>query len=628
MNSNIVNHQQPYDADLERANWAKLIETDRHNFGSLAPITQSDYPDSTTRPAIEPGPPRQKRRLEYVKCDFCRRSKKKCEPSERHWPGEKCQRCEAKGFTCSAPAKKNRADSDALSVDNNSLLASSRQDLLHEQKAYCALAEKCIQQMSSGLRRNICKLSTGDTEIGAIHRSHIDHMVREELQYACRFWVPHLCRGKDKFLVDLDLQNQVYNFLTGHFLCWLEALSLLEHLQDGINSLESLVNLVDNAMCSAKLRGIVIDAKRFILDYKADIEQFPLSIYPNALQSVQSGSMKEIHIPRLPASRDIHHGRIWGTQITALRGHTSRVFDITFSPNGKLLATASHDETVRLWNVATQKMLQVLKHDGRVDAIVFSPDRNFLACVVNDGVGAIKLWNSVTGKELQLQSPIESVSSITCIAFSSDGKLLASASYKMVRTWDSTTGCSLRILLHECDALSVAFSPDGRLLASAWEDGVVKLWDPHTGHEIRSFVAHSVCIFAIAFSPDGQLLASASVDSTVKIWDLATGINRQTFARHNRGVLSIAFSPDGKLFSSAAFDRTIQIWEPTTGKVHGTLLGFGELDSGIALSPNGSLSPTLRLDRTAIPRPPPSPLFQDTLVILGSNKEMRVQPHY
>ncbi|OBT83115.1 hypothetical protein VE02_08072 [Pseudogymnoascus sp. 03VT05] len=226
-----------------------------------------------------------------------------------------------------------------------------------------------------------------------------------------------------------------------------------------------------------------------------------------------------------------------------------------------------------------------------VDAIAFSPDGNILACAVNAGAhkGAIRLWNPASGKELQMQSPIENISSVTCIAFSSDGKLLASASGEMVSIWDPTTGCSLRSLPYECDALSITFSSDGKLLASAWEDGVVKLWDPHTGHEIRSFVAHSVCIFAIAFSPDGQLLASASVDSTVKIWDLATGINRQTFTKHTRGVLSIAFSPDGKLLSSAAFDKTIQIWEPTTGKVHETLVRLGYLDSGIALSPDGSL---------------------------------------
>lgn len=346
------------------------------------------------------------------------------------------------------------------------------------------------------------------------------------------------------------------------------------------------------AICSAKLRGFVLDAKRFILNYRADIEQFPLSIYPSALQCVQSGSMKEIHIPELPVSGDLHRGKIWGSRMTTLRGHTSRVFDIAFSPDGKLLATASLDGTVRLCDVATQKTLQVLKHNRRVGAMAFSPDGNLLACGVRGGDahdGTVKLWNPATGKELQMQSPIESGDFVNCIAFSPDGKLLASASEEMVCTWDPTTGCSLRILPHKYVALSVAFSPDGKLLASAWEDGVVKLWDPLTGHEIRSFVAHSVYISAIAFSPDGQLLASASVDTTVKIWDLATGINRQTFAEHTRRVVSIAFSPDGKLLLSASLDKTIQIWEPTTGKVHGTLLGFGELHSGIALSPNGSL---------------------------------------
>lgn len=342
-------------------------------------------------------------------------------------------------------------------------------------------------------------------------------------------------------------------------------------------------------MCSAKLRGFVLDANRFILDYRADIEQFPLSIYSNALQCVQSGSIKEIHIPRLPASSDL---QIRGTRMTRLQGHTSRVFDIDFSHDGKLLATASLDETVRLWDVATQKTLRVLKHNGRVDAIAFSRDRNLLACAENGAdarYGAIKLWNTATGKELQMQSPIEGDSFVSSIAFSSDGKLLASTSDETVRIWDATTGCSLRNLPHECDALSVAFSPDGKLLASAWDDGVVKLWNPHTGDEIRSFVAHNDSIFAIACSPDGQLLASASADSTVKIWDLATGINRQTFAGHTRRVVSIAFSPDGKLISSAAFDGTIQLWESTTGKIHEKLGRLGEFASGVALSPDGSL---------------------------------------
>lgn len=100
--------------------------------------------------------------------------------------------------------------------------------------------------MCRGLERNICKLAGINTEISTIHRSQIEDVLPEELQYACRFWVPHLYRGKDKFLADVDLQGQVYDFLRGYFLRWLEALGLLQLIYDGINSLETLERLVDN----------------------------------------------------------------------------------------------------------------------------------------------------------------------------------------------------------------------------------------------------------------------------------------------------------------------------------------------------------------------------------------------
>ena len=98
-------------------------------------------------------------------------------------------------------------------------------------------------------------MTSPNTEISTIYRSRIDDALPEELQYACRFWVPHLYRGKDKFLVDMDLQDQVYNFLIGYFLSWLEVLSLLQLIHDGINSLESLERLVNNVSKAIEPRG-------------------------------------------------------------------------------------------------------------------------------------------------------------------------------------------------------------------------------------------------------------------------------------------------------------------------------------------------------------------------------------
>lgn len=111
-----------------------------------------------------------------------------------------------------------------------------------------------MRQMRSGLKRNICNLTSPGTEIDAVHRNHIDDVLPEELQYACRFWVLDLYCGKDKFLIDVDLQGQVYDFLTGYFLCWLEALSLLQWVQDGINSLKFLVLLVNDVSITTEPR--------------------------------------------------------------------------------------------------------------------------------------------------------------------------------------------------------------------------------------------------------------------------------------------------------------------------------------------------------------------------------------
>jgi hypothetical protein len=100
--------------------------------------------------------------------------------------------------------------------------------------------------MCTGLTRNICKLSSPDTVIDTIQRSHIDDVLPEELQYACRFWVHHLYRGRNKFLIDEDLQDRVYYFLRGYFVFWLEALSLLQLIHVGISSLEVLESLVND----------------------------------------------------------------------------------------------------------------------------------------------------------------------------------------------------------------------------------------------------------------------------------------------------------------------------------------------------------------------------------------------
>jgi len=156
---------------------------------------------------------------------------------------------------------------------------------------------------------------------------------------------------------------------------------------------------------------------------------------------------------------------------------------------------------------------------------------------------------------------------IAAVAFSPDGKLLASASSdKTVRLWDPTTGASRRTLEgHSEYVRAVAFSPDGKLLASASYDHTVRLWDPTTGASRRTLKGHSGGVLAVAFSPDGKLLASASGDKTVRLWDPTTGVSRKTLEGHSEYVRALAFSPNDKLLASASGDKTVQLWDVRTG---------------------------------------------------------------
>jgi hypothetical protein len=149
------------------------------------------------------------------------------------------------------------------------------------------------------------------------------------------------------------------------------------------------------------------------------------------------------------------------------------------------------------------------------------------------------------------------------VAFSADGKQLASASYDQTITlWDLASGQSTRNLRgHTGPIHSVVFSPDGERLASGSSDTTVKIWDAANGQVMQSLEGHTFAVNSVAFSPDGQRLASCSADKTVKVWDTTSGQETLTLKGHTFGVPSIAFSPDGLRLASAGFDRTVRVWD-------------------------------------------------------------------
>lgn len=303
------------------------------------------------------------------------------------------------------------------------------------------------------------------------------------------------------------------------------------------------------------------------------------------------------------------------TLISTLTGHTGRIWSVSFHPNGKILASGSEDGTVKLWDVTHSTLIKTIKaHDSWVRTVSFSPDGQILASCSSDGT--IKLWNIANGTLLKTLKGHTHI--VTHISLSPDNQTLASASFDTtVRLWNIHDGTLINTLEgHKTGTRSVSFSPDGKTLASTDTDGIVKLWNVADGSLLENLPTHRRAVWSAIFSPDGKTLATISSDSKIKLWNLEDiNDNRtepQLLKGHRGRIESIGFSPDGKTLVSGSFDSAIKLWnlevrEPQTIKRNSTnvqtvsfspdgkILASGSHDFKIKLwnSKNGTLLQTL-----------------------------------
>ena len=231
------------------------------------------------------------------------------------------------------------------------------------------------------------------------------------------------------------------------------------------------------------------------------------------------------------------------------------VSEMAWSPDGRLLAAASADHTVWLWNVPKGTLLR--KFAGHGD------------------------W-------------------VSSVAWSPDGEMLASGAFdRSVRLWHAETGeCLQRLEGHHNDVSSVAWSPDGQIVASSSRDQTIRLWSAQSGELIQVFEGHRGPVYAVKWLPDGKTLVSASFDKTIRCWDVPRGVPRIVLKGHAGPITSIAVSPDGLTLASGSHDNTIRLWQTETGRLVSILEDHTDTVLGVCFSPDGLLLASKSFDHT------------------------------
>lgn len=271
----------------------------------------------------------------------------------------------------------------------------------------------------------------------------------------------------------------------------------------------------------------------------------------------------------------------------------SEATHVAFSPDGRSLATASLDNTVRLLDAGSGKLIRQISHRSKVSSIAFNPDGRWLATASNDqSVRVTEINSGATVKELLFNDEVFSV------RFSQDGHWLATSDWGgAARLFDTASWREVTRMMHGAAVWDLAFSPDSHWLATDGMDNVVRIAAAsHYPEDV--ILRHNAAVMGLAFASDGRWLATASADHTARLFDIANGRELMRI-EHADTVYSVAISPDRQFVATASRDKTARLVNRDSGNTIATIRhGDGVLN--LAFSANSRWLATASVDKSAI----------------------------
>ncbi|KAI1349742.1 WD40-repeat-containing domain protein [Xylaria sp. FL0043] len=497
------------------------------------------------------------------------------------------------------------------------------------------IVKHCLSAISS-LEQNMYKLDLG-FKPETMTPPNPDPLA--SLQYSCVSWIDHVRSLEHEKPESIQtVLAEVSKYLKKGFLRWLESLSLLGEVDEGVLLLKSLLHFVEFQMdADLSLIDFLRDADKFLVRNRTIIERAPLQTYGSALVFSPTSSKVRSRYwhERLPLVEVLSGAEEnWGAHQMTLEGHEDWINTITYSSDGKTLASGSDNGIIRLWDAATgtpRRAFQANEHQLRnlaflqddktlasyskfgiisfwdvaagvcrsmpvEDMEALSSDDEAAASVLNGK--AMQLWNTTTGV---LKKAIKTPNGgILAVVFSPNYGMIAVSSYdERIRLWDVATGECQQTLEGRTDQM--VFSPKSDMLASTSLNNIVSIWDlTATPPSCKIVGERSLCVNGMAFSPKGDMLALASSDCSVRLWDITIPLpNGKTLEGHTEIICSMSFSPNGTILASASREGTIRLWDMATSLPSSKALeGHTSSIWSMTFSPDGTVLASASIDRT------------------------------